>query len=478
MAVIYNAQGKKKDVASQPTEQPLAPSAPAAGGATPQATAAPKPAGSGFTDLGTYLKANKTGIEKTATNLANKAVSGVDTSIKGPEVTKIENTTVDLAGDTSGAVADLGKKYEQDAYQKQLDAEAAGKLQSAGQQLGAASRLAAGDMSQALSGIGGGARQGLRNLTAFGVNRDPNAQKTFQGAVQKAQANTDTLATNTKAAAARIAEGKTAFDARRKELLGNIEKAQGQELAREAGRVSTQLETPALTGHKLDTNTLASLITPPTSSYTIGGRNSNIKGLDSLNADISKLADDYYRQHGQKYNKTGSSIQVRGRSGEEQQRMDALNRLLTAGNIEQKSFDDASLIRESGKVGSEGSFDTEGFKQGLRDYLAKQISFRPDVDMKGGRVEVRTDMPASPNTNTSTSTDAQPVPIDILTGQPIVSAPAPVPVPASQPSSSTTRETTAPISTNRTVSPPSAPKTSGNKTTTTKKKTTTNNRKI
>jgi hypothetical protein len=363
MAVIYNAQGKKKDVASQPTEQPLAPSAPAAGGAAPQATAAPKQAGSGFTDLSTYLKANKKGIENTASTLAKNAVGNVDTTVNAPKVASIDNTTVDLAGDTSGAVNDLNKTYDTTTYENELANSTAGKYQSAGQAVGATSALAAGNINQTLAGINGGVRGGIRNLTAFGVQRDPNAQQTFQKAAQDAQVNAATLAANSKAAAEKIAQGGKDFDDRRGKLVTAIKEAQDQEKKRELSRVGLATQDVVRSTPALSLEELRSLVDDPNAAYT--------GGTGNLDADLQKWADNYNFMSGAGYYNPATKASVGYRSTGDQQRMDALAKLMTAGGVEQQDFSDAALIRDSGVTGQDQSFDKLGFKKGLKDYINK-----------------------------------------------------------------------------------------------------------
>ncbi len=386
MAVIYNAQGKKKDVASQPTEQPLAPSAPAAGGAAPQATAAPKQAGGGFTDLSTYLKANKKGIENIASNLASNAVGKVDTTVKGPEVASIGNTTVDLAGDTSGAVKDLGKTYDTTTYENELANSTAGQYQSAGQAVGATSALAAGNINQALSGINGGVRGGIRNLTAFGVQRDPNAQQTFQKAAQDAQANAATLAANSKAAAEKIAQGKKDFTDRMDALKANIADSQNKLLDESArSRVSKRA-----VGNKDEHSQY--LLSDPNAArqWTQDLAASSGDGFTftpkTTDANISQYMDEFNRTYGKNYYTAGTQAVVGAASPELLRKQAALDSLLSAGGLGKADWTDQALINRKGDTQQQASFDQEGYKKGLAEYIKRNAGYyrQPDDANRDG----------------------------------------------------------------------------------------------
>jgi hypothetical protein len=367
MAIIMDQFGRKKDTEADSSAPAAAPSG-QPGPVAPVGQKAQTKGSGQFTDLNKYLTANK-GIGNMAQGVVDKAVGASPTTSFNPNPLAPPKTTVNLSDtkDVEAAGTFLTGSYDAAGEEKKIEDAATASRRQAADQARTAQGLAAGDFGtiRAATGTQGG-RSGLGNLTAFGLQRNEDAQKLFQGAKSTTDSRMGAVEQGVAAAKGQVGANKDSYAKSQADLKAYLKNQASPELFKE---LTSNLKGSAVGTKSLDdfiketTIDHTDLLDPGGYSYDFSDPVEYNKHIENFknSAALDKANIGKYFKQGTNYNQSNTAST--------DPKVAALQKLLGA---EAGSFDKDSLMSQAGLKNSESTFDQKAYKQALRDYLKLQ----------------------------------------------------------------------------------------------------------
>jgi hypothetical protein len=339
--------------------------------------------------LSKYLAANKAGVGGMAQKIVDKTGGGpVQTTFspitKPPEV----QSSVDLSNEESvnRAADSLAATFDINAPKNEIAQQVTNAATTATTDAARTAAIAAGNQGALRQAFAGdGVRRGIGNMSAFGVARDENAQNLFRESANRAQDRVKAVNEGAKSANLSVDDSAKAFADAQANLKKYIKDTAAPSLLKDRLRdvqhtVTGQgFDNAVAAGGQLSPEEIASLRgavnsewikrgnIKPSGHGDVGKQYSEILNANQLSdEDYARLVSGFNAAAGQKFYKAGLTPTVRKAGDKLTPQLAALQKLMGA---EAPDMSDAALLTASGATGRAESFDTEGYKKALRDYI-------------------------------------------------------------------------------------------------------------